>query len=152
MAQDELRAELQKGALDPAHEPMRFGNTEGLSILEKLYEARCHPTRQSSRCDSLGNPHNATSSVSFDNSDGFTDSRDYYIVQFPALISISCLLTRSAGSDANPTPNSCGGLHSSFSSWCSNLPSQSSAGILRVQVPARSHQLGSWGFKSLRSH
>lgn len=33
-ALDKLRAEIEKGTLDPAHEPIRFGNTKGLSILE----------------------------------------------------------------------------------------------------------------------
>ena len=90
--------------------------------------------------------------LSFDNSDGLVDSRDCYISKFLALISISCLLTRSAGPDANPMPSGCGGLHSSFSSWGfksplaviswdlggSSLSSQSSAEILGVQVPPQS--------------
>ena len=84
-----------------------------------------------------------TSSLTFDNSDGLADPREYYISQFPVLLSISCLLTRSACSDANPTPSGCGGLRSSFSSWEFKSPLavtswdlQSSAGILGGSSPS----------------
>lgn len=35
-AQDKLKAAAEEGTLDHAYEPMRFGNSRGLSVLESL--------------------------------------------------------------------------------------------------------------------